>query len=125
MKEEIKKWFEQAEDDLDKVKILFKNNKFDGAVYFCEQAVEKALKSFWLKKFKKMFPYTHDLTIFAKELNLPEEFYVVCEDLSNIYPETRYPSSFSEAPFKRFHKKEVTEILNSSERLIKWIKTKI
>ena len=60
LKEEVKRWWSKAEDDFDKAEILFKNKKYDGAVFFCQQAVEKGLKALTLKKQNKI-KKIHDL----------------------------------------------------------------
>ena len=42
MREEIKNWLKQSEEDLEKAEILFKNKKYDGVAFNCHQSVEKA-----------------------------------------------------------------------------------
>ena len=46
MRQEITNWLEQSLNDLEKAEVLFKSRNFDGTAFFCQQAVEKALKSF-------------------------------------------------------------------------------
>ncbi len=64
MRKEIENWWKQAIDDLEKARILFKTEKFDGAVFFCQQAVEKSLKSLCLLNFKDI-PKGHSIIYFA------------------------------------------------------------
>ena len=54
MKEEVKRWWNKAKDDLEKAKILFENKKYDGTVFFCQQSVEKGLKALSLKEKNKL-----------------------------------------------------------------------
>jgi len=58
--EEVKRWWKKAVDDLEKAEILYKNKKYDGTVFYCQQAVEKGLKALQLKKTKKI-KKIHDL----------------------------------------------------------------
>lgn len=45
MRIEIENWLRQAEADLRKARILAQNEAFDGAVFYSQQSVEKALKA--------------------------------------------------------------------------------
>ncbi len=44
MQEEVKRWWEKAKGDLEKAEILFDHKKYDGTVFYCQQAVEKGSK---------------------------------------------------------------------------------
>lgn len=44
MEKESRKWFKQALEDLDTAKYLAKVEKHKESSFFCQQAVEKALK---------------------------------------------------------------------------------
>ncbi len=50
MKEEIKNWWDKAEDDLEKAIILYKNRKYDGTAFYCQQSIEKGLKALYIRK---------------------------------------------------------------------------
>jgi len=122
MKEKIK-WIEQAKADFITAKINFKGKRYYAAILFCEQALEKALKALWLKKIKKEFPYTHDLTFFMNKLKLPNSFKNICKDLTTAYTETRYP--LDEIPYKKFSKQDAEEILKETKKVLEWIKKRI
>ena len=124
MREEVKRWWDQANEDLATAKDNININRFSYAIFLCEQAVEKALKSLYLAKFKKV-PRVHDLTIFAKKLELPQDLYDGCEDLTNVYTETRYPDMSEVIPSKRFTGKEAEEFLEKAEEIITWVKKKL
>ena len=90
MEEEIKKWWKKSRDDLEKAKILYRNKKYDGAVFYCQQAVEKGLKALELKK-KQSIKRIHDLVELGKEVNLPENFLNYCKEITLSYIYARYP----------------------------------
>jgi len=122
MKEEPKKWMEQAEADLVTAQVNFDGERYYAVVQFCQQCLEKALKSMWLDEKKKEFPYIHDLTFFMKRLELPKKFEVICKDLTTAYAETRYPTE--DIPLRKFNKEDAEEILNRTSEVIGWIREK-
>ena len=122
MKEEVKRWMEQANADFDTAKVNFDGKRYYASVQFCQQCLEKALKALWLKEIKKEFPYIHDLTFFMKKLKLPAKFENICKDLTTAYAETRYPTDI--IPFKKFSKQDAKEILDGTKEVFEWIKEK-
>ena len=123
MKEEIKKWLEQAKADFDTAKVNLKGKRYYAVVLFCQQCLEKALKALWLKELNKEFPYVHDLTLFMRRLKLPKKFENICKDLTTAYAEVRYPTDA--IPFKKFSKQDAVEMLEETKGALEWIKKKI
>jgi len=123
MKEEIKRWVEQANADFDTAKVNLEGKRYYAAIQFCQQSLEKALKALWLKEVNKQFPYIHDLTFFMRRLNLPKKFENICKDLTSAYAETRYPTDT--IPLKKFSKQDAEEILEKTKGALEWIKEKI
>lgn len=123
MKEEIKRWLKQSKEDFDTAIVNFNGKKYYASIQFCQQSLEKALKTLWLKEMKKEFPYIHDLTFFMKKLKLPESFENICKDLTTAYAETRYPTDV--IPSEKFTKLDAEDILGKTEEVLKWIRKKI
>ena len=96
--------------------MLYKNNHFDGATFFCQQAVEKALKALLIKKTGK-FPKIHDLTKLARSNNAPKTIVVLCAKINLAYTTSRYPDS----P-KKYTKKECKLVLKYCQKVLEWIK---
>jgi len=69
MRQEILNWLRQAESDMDKAQVLSRNKNYDGAVFYFQQSVEKALKSLFLVKFKEI-PKGHSIIYFAQKLGV-------------------------------------------------------
>jgi len=101
MQKEVSHWWNLAEDDLEKARILFDNEKYDGAIFFCQQTVEKALKALWILKKKTEVPRYHDLLFFFQKLGLPAKFKIACEDLTGGYIATRYPPTYHSLLLKK------------------------
>jgi HEPN domain-containing protein len=116
---EVKKWMEKAEHDLNTARINLQQKIYDASAFFCQQAVEKALKALYIKKFRRLFK-THDLYLLGKRLDLPKELLEVCDEISSLYVETRYPDSYAE-----FNKEKVSKTIQKAKEVIKWVKKKI
>ena len=84
MKEEIQRWWVKAKDDLEKTIILFQNKKYDGTAFYCQQAIEKALKALALKE-KNNIKKIHDLVQLGKDINLPNNLLDHCKKITQSY----------------------------------------
>ena len=91
MREEVKRWWKLTEKDIDAAEYNFKGGKYYISIFLCEQSVEKAFKTLWLKEKKSQVPKVHNLLFFHKELDIPLKFKTICEDLAGAYIWTRYP----------------------------------
>lgn len=119
MSSDIEEWWRISTDDLEKAKILFKNNKYDGTIFYCQQSIEKALKAVLIVQ-KKRVPKVHDLVLLSKEVSLAPEFLETCKELSYGYIYTRYPS----APAPHDIVQKATELLRSAGEILQWLKKK-
>ena len=64
MKNEYDSWLEQAESDLSAAGNSLTSGNYDWALFQAQQAAEKALKSFFLKKTGEIIK-AHDLSFFC------------------------------------------------------------
>jgi len=115
MREEVKRWIEKAEKDLDAAEYLFKGKKYEECSLFCQQSVEKALKSVLLNRTNKIIRI-HDLKVLASKVNLPKELMGLCEELTSIYLITRYPDS----PNFRNNSEEANKYIIFAKEILKW-----
>lgn len=118
--EEYQEWIKKAEDDLKAAKYNYSGKLYDLTSFLCQQAVEKALKSLYIKKFKKI-KKVHDLVILGKEVGLPENFLFYCKELTAAYVYTRYPGM----PEMKAIKESSRKFIKQSEEIITWIKMQL
>jgi len=116
MRPEVEKWWKQALDDLEKAKILYENKKYDGAAFYCQQAVEKAFKALLLKKTKKIRKI-HDLVELGSEIRLPKNLLDPIKELTMAYIYSRYPDVKQEPNLKE----KVSHFLEISKEALKWV----
>ncbi len=60
MRQEVKRWLQQAKEDLDAAEYNFKGGRFRLAAFMCQQTAEKALKALLINR-TNAFPKIHDL----------------------------------------------------------------
>lgn len=124
MKEEAKRWMKQAERDFKSAKNNFKSDDYYVASLLCQQSVEKALKSLYMKKFNKI-KKIHNLVILSEELKLPKRLIGYCDVLNPIYIETRYPDAAGELPHKKYTKLNSKDDIKKAWEILKWIKKRL
>ena len=117
---EYEEWLKKAEQDLDTATYLIKGERIEPAVFFLQQAAEKAFKSLYLKRFKKIIR-THDLVLLSKELNAPENILTGCKELTLAYQYSRYP----DIPNAKEIREEAADFLKISKEILKWVKENI
>ena len=92
--------------------------------FMAQQAVEKALKSFYIQE-KKVLKKTHSISSLAKDLNLPTQLLIKISELEPIYQKTRYPDITNKIPAEEFEKSDVEEFINTAQEVIEWIEKKL
>lgn len=92
-------------------------------LFMCHLSVEKLLKALYEVALKKIPPKTHNLVYLSKsiELEIPEKFLSTIESLNDLSIVTRYPEDM-DSLVKAFKKERVSEYLNRTEGLLKWLK---
>src|SRR3989338_9499282 len=105
VKNEVQTWWELALDDLDTAQKNLDIGKHHIASLFAQQAVEKALKSLYIKQLHEL-KKTHDLVFLASKLGLPETYKSICKRLDPVYLQTRYPDVSGTLPSALFSKKD-------------------
>jgi len=93
-----KDWHNKANADLKSAKILFEHEADHGIVAFhCQQAIEKLLKSFILKRASALIDGHSLVFLCKKSIEIDAEFKIFLKDCAYINQfdiETRYPADF-------------------------------
>jgi len=119
-------WLRSAKRDWETVQILFDNKKYDQALFYCHLFLEKTLKAVFLKKQKKIPPYTHKLTRLAllAELDLTSSQKDQLDEITTFNLEARYDdykSRFYKKATKDYAKNYLIIANNLSQWLLKQI----
>jgi len=121
MRAEIRIWWDQAMADLRTAEVNLRADRYYASVFFAQQAVEKALKAFILKK--KRNPqapemFSHSLINLAKVCRLPDKFHSFLRDLTSEYVNTRYPSAAEEPPEALYDQALASRTISSAKGVL-------
>ena len=125
MRREAENWFKQSKADMKTAKDCLDAGNYYAAAFFCQQAVEKALKAYFIIQREDVPPKTHNLLDICLELEVPEEFLTTARELTPEFIITRYPNAAGGVPAELYDIRSATEILGKTERFFKWIETRI
>lgn len=119
-------WLKQSCYDFETAEAMFKTGRYIYTVFMCHLSVEKALKAFYAKKFKRDSSKTHDLIYLVKkiELELPSQHRDFLEDLNDLSVPVRYPEKLANL-LKQYKKENIKELLKKTRELLLWLKKSI
>ena len=116
MIEETKIWWERSKKDLEVAEKNFKNKDYYASAFFCQQAIEKALKSININKGLGLIK-THDLLLLGRKVNLPRKLLEKAVLLNPVYTSSRYPISD-----EIFEERETEEFISYAKEILQWCK---
>ena len=126
MKKATANWLQSMEYDLKTVSTLLKDRKYIYVVFMCHLAIEKALKAVLSEMFKKLPPYTHNLSRLIElgniKLSHKHQDFINKINLQSVL--TRYPEDFKKLS-KEFDKKIAELYLKQTKGVIRWLKQNI
>jgi len=125
MRQEVKEWWRQAEEDLDSAEYNFKGGKYYLAVFLCQQATEKALKAYFIKKKNTQPASTHSLIYLATETEVPKKFFRFLKRLTPQFVNTRYPDAAYGIPSELYDEGISSEFLTNTKEFLKWLSSKM
>jgi HEPN domain-containing protein len=125
MRQEVEIWWKQSEKDLDSAEKNFKIEEYHLVVFLCQQAIEKGLKAYYIKK-KQTSPGTvHSLIYLATETKVPAKFYKFFRSLMPQFVNTRYPDAAYGVPSELYDKEIALEFLEKTTEVMQWLKKEI
>lgn len=120
MRDETKLWWTQSKRDKRTAIHSHEAKDYYAAVFWCHQAVEKALKAVVIEKTRQLPQRTHNLVDLAKEAGLPSRHHTFIRELSLEYLVSRYPDAAGAAPADLYDGRASRSILRRSEEVLRW-----
>lgn len=124
----VKKWFDIVGQDLQVAELNHDNGYWLYAAFLCHQALEKALKAYWVGTHDDDPPFTHSHTRLLNGCGLIDEltdeqlrFITLIEPM---YIEARYPEQKMDVA-KMLNKEASAYILQKTKELTQWIGQKL
>jgi len=125
MRPEVQQWRDQANADLESARFNQKGERWYLVVFLCQQAVEKALKAYYLQEHKTGPGNMHSLIFLAKETKIPEKFFRFLRELTPQFVNTRYPDAAYGTPAELYDKSIAGETLKKTEEVMRWLASRI
>lgn len=126
--EKIVYWVELSDYDLETAEVMQKSKRFLYVGFMCHQVIEKILKALYAATQKSTPPYSHNLTLLAKDAGIFEELSEDQKDFINLIRplnvEARYPS-YKERIKQTLTEEKCRDILSQTKEFQQWIKQKL
>jgi len=128
LKEKTRNRVELAQEDYEVAGHLFEKKKYLHCLFFCQQAIEKALKALYYEKYNKTPPRKHDLMALTESAGRVQELdedrknlFVI---LSEYYIESRYAEDRKELA-KNCSQAVTKDILKKTGEVLQWVKSNL
>lgn len=119
MREEVRRLWIQALEDLRTSEVLLEAGRYYASVFFAEQAAEKALKALYIHIKSEPPPRTHNLVELLEALGVrSEDLADAAMDLTPEYIVTRYPDAASGVPASLYNARMAREHLEKAKLII-------
>jgi HEPN domain-containing protein len=128
MDDKVNYWKDISDYDLETASAMLNSKRFLYVGFMCHQTIEKIFKAYYSKLKSEVAPFSHSLSYIARK----GEFYdIFSEDqkdfidqLEPLNIEARYPSH-KERLIKSLTHEKCKELIEKTQQLQKWIKSKL
>ncbi len=118
---DVRLWWAQASHDLGTAEHNLAGGRYDAAIFYCEQAVEKALKALTIHARRLPPGPTHSPIALGRLCRVPKKFSTFLRTLTSEYFLSRYPDAAGEVPYTLYDGTETREYLRTSKELLQWV----
>jgi HEPN domain-containing protein len=118
MRDDVKIWIDEAEENLVTAKLLYEGERFKDVAFYCQQIAEKSLKALQVNKLNR-FDKIHDLIRLAQTVGAGKEIIEDCSALVGYYADSRYPVT------KMVNEEEAKDLLDKCEGVLEWVKSNL
>ncbi|MDE6444933.1 MAG: HEPN domain-containing protein [Muribaculaceae bacterium] len=126
--DKITYWTDMAEYDLETAKAMLVTKRYLYVGFMCHQVIEKILKAYWSNVLDEPPLKIHSLSRLADKTGIDEEMTEEQRDLIDVLEplniEARYPS-YKERLMKSLSEDRCVQIIDKTEKLLSWIKSKL
>ncbi|HKZ63314.1 MAG TPA: HEPN domain-containing protein [Thermoplasmata archaeon] len=121
MRPEAELWWTQSKRDYRTAKNCHASRDHYAAVFFSQQAVEKALKAAVVEVARELPPRTHNLVQLGEQLRAPTRIRAFLMDLTPEYVITRYPDAAG-GPIDDLYDGRISRrVLTRTQEVLQWV----
>ncbi len=121
-------WIEMSDYDFDTAKAMLETKRYLYVAFMCHQTIEKILKAYWSNVLEEPPLKIHSLSRLAEKSGLDkdmsEEQTDFIDELEPLNIEARYPS-YKERLMKSLTPERCNELIEQTDKLRIWIKSKL
>jgi HEPN domain-containing protein len=124
----INNWIELARYDLETASAMLDSGRYLYVAFTCQQAIEKLLKSLFVKKHNCTPPYTHNLIRLCEGVGLMTELsesrLAFIEQLCSYYIQSRYSEELQSLS-SALTQEKTSALYSAAKELFAWLSQKI
>ena len=128
MNDKVTYWIEMSDYDFDTAKAMLETKRYLYVAFMCHQTIEKILKAYWSQVLEEPPLKIHSLSRLAEKSGLDkdmsEEQTDFIDELEPLNIEARYPS-YKERLMKSLTSDRCKELIEQTDKLRTWIKSKL
>lgn len=125
MTDEAAQWLRLAQVDFRTASQLVQDQIYYAAVFFAQQAAEKALKGLWIARFRQLAPRTHNLVTLARELDGDALLIQAAAELSPEYILTRDSTPEVASPEDLYDRQSAEIHLDAARSIVDWAESRL
>lgn len=126
MREETRRLWLQALEDLETAKVMLENRRFYASAFFSHQAAEKALKALFIEVKRELSPKTHNLLELLEGLDIRDEDVLdVAMELNPEYVVSRYPDAANGVPAQMYNERIARKRYEEAFHIVEYCRGKI
>jgi HEPN domain-containing protein len=125
LRPETRLWWEQAKRDMKIAEHAHQSRDYEAAVFFSEQAAQKALKSLLLHRTSEAPPKIHNLVELGKLAGIDERMLDFLADLSPHYMMTRYPDAAGVVTSEIYDGYTSLRFLRGTKKVLAWCRNRL
>lgn len=124
----VRYWLDLADYDFETARVMLRGGRYLYVGFMCHQTIEKALKGYYVFALSEIPPFTHNLTVLARGSGLlpaiSDDHRDFMDLLEPLNVEARYPTA-KDRLLKVLTRDRCIWILDQTEALLEWIKTRL
>ncbi len=128
MDDKVNYWKDLSDYDLETAAAMLNSKRFLYVGFMCHQTIEKIFKAYYSKLTSEVAPFSHSLSYIARKGQFydifSEEQQDFIDQLEPLNIEARYPSH-KERLLKSLTNEKCKELIEKTQQLQQWIKSKL
>lgn len=125
MRDEADQWLRLARTDLRTARQLVEDAIYYAAVFFAQQAAEKALKSVWIERNAELAPRTHNLVGLSRDLGAEEAIAAAAAELAPEFILTRYITPDVASPEELYDRASADVHVGPAQTIVDWVEQQL